>query len=661
MSGYYLLVFLLFVFIFFTTISIGKSFKYRRIVGSLTMLIIFACGFILFSLKHPPLTHSEENASSIIVIQTTEPVSEKANSNKATGKIISSTNSISEKIIIYFEKNERSNSIQYGDLIVLTADLQEVRPPQNPEEFNYKKYLQNKGIYRQAYIPSDQWELIGSGRGNKIIAFGYRLRHKLLKILEENNLSGKEYAVASAILLGFDDKLDKELISEFSGSGAMHILCVSGLHVGIIYFIFSSILFFLSQKKWQRYLKMVLLLLLIWIYAMITGFSPSVLRASTMFSFIIIGQSINRKTNIFNSLAASAFLLLLINPYFLFEVGFQLSYFAVVGIVSLHPLIYKKWIPKNLLIKKTWSLVVVSIVAQIATFPLSLYYFHQFPNYFILTNLIAIPASSIILYSGLLVLIFSPLPLLSQIFASVLSLTIQGLNAAVKLIENAPYSTLHHIQVSSFEMVLFYILSITLFLAISQKRKAIYLTSLSILVMLLGSFTFRKYEHLQQHKIAIYNIRNFTAMEFIDGKESVLFADSVLLFNPEKMDFHINNHRIANGVRKTFIYDIANEEIKNNFLCRKDHFLKYENLQIMILDDKFELIDTEVQTSIDFVVISEDSKIDIKNLCKAFNFREIIFTSSIRSWQLNKWVKDCEQLGINYHNVEEEGAWLFEF
>lgn len=658
--GLYSLFGLIILFIIFTFIPVQSSYKNRHIPGIFIFVILLTCGFVITNINTTNDSHFPIEEASNYTFQTLEPAVEKANSYKITGRI-TSEDKPGEKVIIYFEKDIKSSQIQYGDLLILNCTLNEIKPPQNPEEFNYKKYLQNRGIKRQSYISIDKWEKIGSDKGNLIISFGYQLRNKLLKILEENDLSGKEYAVASAILLGFDDKLDKELVSEFSGSGAMHILCVSGLHVGIIYFIFSSILFFLNQKKWQRLLKTILLLLLIWIYAMITGFSPSVLRASTMFSFIIIGQSINRRTNIYNSLAASAFLLLLFNPFFIFEVGFQLSYFAVVGIVSIHPMLFGIWIPKNLLLRKTWSLVVVSIVAQIATFPLSLYYFHQFPNFFILTNLVAIPASTVILYSGLLVLAFSPIPFISNLFAKILSWTIQGLNTSVKFIENAPYSTLQDIQISTFEMVLFYLFSISIIVAISQKRKAIILTSFSIFILLLGSFTFRKYENTHQQKITVYNIQNCFALDFIDGKKRVFIADSILMNTSDKQDFHIKNHIVANGINKSFLFNIDKKELKSDIVFRKDNFFQFKNKRILLIDKGFEIMKSDRRISLDYIIIANNPEIEMGMLTEEFIFKELVFSSYNKKWAVTKWIEECDKLGYNYHNVNKEGAWQYEF
>ena len=624
--------------------------------------MIFMTGYYITNLHKPDSEFTVAGSTSTFIVQVLEPPVEKANSYKITGKIIeehsnNKTTINNEKIIIYFEKDSLITQIQYGDQLMLNAILNEVKPPQNPNEFNYKKYLLNKGIVRQTYVRGTKWEKLSSGNGNPVFAFGYKLRNHLLQILEENNIAGKEFAVASAILLGYDDKLDKDLVSEFSGSGAMHILCVSGLHVGIIYVIFNGLLFFLSRKKWQRLLKVILLILLIWIYALITGFSPSVLRASTMFSFIIIGQSLNRKSSVYNSLAASAFILLIFNPFYIVEVGFQLSYLAVTGIIMIYPLIYKLWIPENVVVRKTWSLIVVSIAAQIATFPLSLYYFHQFPNFFIITNLIAIPASTLIIYSGLLVLFSSPVPVISSIFAKVLSWTIQSLNASVKFIENAPYSSLKDIHITTIELFLFYLLSISMILAIYQKRKVIFLASLSLFVVLFSSFTIRKFSHLQQQEIIVYNIRNYSAIDIINGKSRILLADSTLLSDEGKQLFHIKNHIVFSGITESSSYDIDSKEIENNILFRKDNFLQFSDKRLLIINSGFKVTPDNSKFNLDYIIIRCNPRIDLKELASSYNFSKIIFDSSNSRWKIKEWISECQESGIDFHDVNSSGAW----
>ncbi|MCK4406529.1 MAG: ComEC family competence protein, partial [Bacteroidales bacterium] len=388
--------------------NIFFSFKYRWVFGLVIFALLYLSGFELTVQKFQKFKQLHVFQLPVekrnYIVDIIEPVSQKQNSYKVIAGIRSAETDDKWEysrgtVILYFQKDSLSKEIRYGDRIVLNANFIETKPPQNPSEFNYKRYLENKGIYHQAYIKSGTWKVLSTENCNKLLTFALSIRNNFFKILERNNIRGNEFAVVSAILLGYDDKLDKELVKEYSGAGAMHILCVSGLHVGIIYLLLNSMLFFLKKFRYGNNIKAVVLILLIWFYAMLTGLSPSVLRASTMISFIIIGKSLNRQTNIYNSLAASAFLLLIINPFIITSVGFQLSYAAVIAIVMLQQPMYKLWIINNWLGDKMWAITTVSIAAQLGTFPIALLYFHQFPNYFIITNLIVIPLSGFIIYA----------------------------------------------------------------------------------------------------------------------------------------------------------------------------------------------------------------------------------------------------------------------
>ncbi|MCD4696616.1 MAG: ComEC family competence protein, partial [Bacteroidales bacterium] len=473
------------------------------------------------------------------------------------------------KIMVYFEKGENAEKLNYGDLIVLNGRISEIPSPRNPGEFNYQRYLSNKGIYHSVFLKSENWGLIHKRNTFSLKAMGINIREKLLVILKDNGISGDEFAVASAILLGYDENLDAELKRQFSGAGAMHILCVSGLHVGIVYVILNGLLFFMNRKRSLRVIKVFILILLIWFYALITGFSPSVLRASTMFSFIILGRSVKRKTNIYNMLAASAFLLLVINPYILWEVGFQLSYLAVTGIVLLFKPVYGIFIPRNIILDKVWQITVVSLAATVATFPLSIYYFDQFPNLFLLTNLVAIPASILILYSGLAVIGFSFIPAISNLFGTILSLILKGLTISVGWIEGLSFATTRGIYITSIELILILLILASLYRVIIAKNKMPGTYLVVLLFILSISFTNRRISNLHQEKIVVYHVNRFPAIEFIKGKKSVLLTDSLLIQNPTNLEYAIRGNQTKQGIEQNTPISIGEEEFKNPMLFKK--------------------------------------------------------------------------------------------
>lgn len=644
------------------------TFKYRYINGAIIHILLFGLAYQL-TIERTEIRHSDHLSKFLpcekIVVTIIEPVTEKDKTFKVVAKALALEKdkqifSVSGKLILYFEKGALVRELGYGDVLAIDVNPDEVLPPGNPGQFNYKRYLANKGIYHQAFVRLGSWNKLNVTRGSWLKSVGISLRQKFLDILKKNDLAGKEYAVASAILLGYDEYLDSEQKKQFAGAGAMHILCVSGLHVGIIYVILNSLLKVLNRRKFLRIIKVLLLLIMIWFYALITGLSPSVMRASTMFSFIIVGQSLQRKTNIYNSLAASAFLLIVIDPYILTAVGFQLSYLAVLGIVTLFKPIYNLFVTSNWLLNQIWSITVVSISATIATFPLSIFYFHQFPNLFLITNLVAIPASMFILYLGILVLIASPIHFISQLFARVLVWIIKGLNISVGWIESIPIATSSNIYINLSEALIIFTLILTMVSFLMVKRKYLLILSLLSVLYLISSFTLRKYQRHNQQNVIVYNIRNHSAIGFLNGTREVILADSLLLSNNRKIDFSVKPHLIEAGISDLTLTYLNEASIIDYDLIKNGIFIYTPQFRILLLDETSAIypIRQKKKINIDFAILSNNSKVDIIELCDQFNVKQFIFDSSNKSWRKDNWKAACESAGIPFYDVASSGAWL---
>ncbi|MCF8369424.1 MAG: ComEC family competence protein [Bacteroidales bacterium] len=643
-----------------------RKFRYRWISGSLSSVFLFFAAFYLTILHTPSFDPSnilyKENTT-YMVAEVSDVISERPRSYKTIlrikfteeqGKLLPA----SGKLLVYFEKGNETNRLAYGDVIMFKNKINELTPPRNPGEFNYKNYLNNKGIYHSAFLGNSDWELLQRKQGFSIKAFGINIREKLMGILQDNGISGDEFAIASAILLGYDENLDADLKRQFSGAGAMHILCVSGLHVGIIVVILGHILFFLNLNRTTRILKVFLLILIIWSYAIITGLSPSVLRASAMFSAIVIGRSFKRKANIYNMLALSALALLLINPYYLWEVGFQLSYLAVFGIVLLFKPIYNFFIPNNLIVDWIWKITVVSFAATLSTLPLGIYYFDQFPNLFLLTNLIVIPGAMLVVYFGLATLAFSFLPFVSKIFGFLLTYTLKGLTWSVAWIEGLPLSTTRGIHIESFELWLILILLGSLFYFIYHKSKQPLILLLSLSLVLLSSFTFRRIKNLKQEKIIVYQLNKFPLIEFIKGKQSVLMTDSSLIQNPENYAYSHQGSKTKYGISKVIPIPFQQDSFEEQGMIKQKNFGTFGNKRLIFIDSNTptNLINEQIES--DYLILSGNPKITIKDILKNFKFKEIIADSSVPFYKVNQFQKECDELGLKFWSVSKQGAWV---
>src|SRR5690606_17140896 len=321
--------------------------------------------------------------------------------------------------------------------------------------------------------------LLKRNEGNPLISYALQLRQKLVKRFSRFIENKDAAAVASTLILGYRADLSREVLNAYAATGTMHVLSVSGMHVGILFFFLDFMLKWMNKRKSLRILKTLLLLAIIWLYALITGFSAAVCRAALMLSFVIVGKAIHRRTNTYNLLAISAVMLLIYNPYFLLDVGFQLSYLAVAGLIYFYSNIYHAFYVENFFAAKTWSCISLSLAAQLATFPLSMYYFHQFPFYFLLSNLFIILPTVVIMYSGLLFALL-PLDAFSTFTGWILERTISFTNSVLAVIENLPLSVISSIWINPWEYVLLYLLIFLLFFSFTLKKKL--LTGFSLLL-----------------------------------------------------------------------------------------------------------------------------------------------------------------------------------
>lgn len=590
-----------------------------------------------------------------------EPVKEKNNSFQLTllinAKSIDSIWSLSKgKALIYIEKDSLSSTLKFGDKLLVKGNLNFLEPPKNPKEFDYKRYLENRSIYQQGYLASHDWELLDAqSQGLKV--FANEARQFLLSSLKSNGIQGDQYAIASALILGSKDELDFEVKQAYATAGAMHVLAVSGLHVGIIFLILNTLLSILDTSKKGRIVKAIILLIGLWSYALITGLSPSVLRAATMFSFVIMGTVLNRKSSIYNTLAASAFFLLLINPNLLFEVGFQLSYIAVLGIVYLQPLIYKRIYTRWWLLDKIWAITAVSIAAQIATLPLTLFYFNQFPVYFMLSNLIVIPSAVVILSLGILLFITSPIPPVSESIGWALNKFIEGLNFGIKEIEALPNSLIEGLSISILECLALYIIIILFIRGLKFRKLKIINYAFFLTLIFIANDLIEDVALANSKSMIVYHINKNQAIDFIDGTSNVFLANSSLIKDKQKQSFHIKSNWSYLDLRSVKYIPTdstgLNETLMDSSLQLVDTYSQFHNVKMVRIDNQFTLRALESKMCVDYVLISSNSKIKLKDLYSMFNFRSVIVDGSNSKWNRNRVEAEAENLHIPIYNTDK--------
>ena len=523
--------------ILFLLIVLNNKYKYSYslIFGLGIQFFFIFLGVLVTQQYNKKPVFYEKGYFTAVILETPQ---EKPNSWKSVLRINAafnndSINPTNELVIAYFAKEENAPDLKAGDIILFSSTPQPITNNNNPHEFDYKKYLEQKRIYRQVYLPADDWSKTNKSAVS-IVCRAEQIRENLLGIYRIQPLDETEFEILSALTLGYKRELDPETKRVFSASGASHVLAVSGLHVGIVFWVIVLVFGFLQRQKKGRFIFMILSVSILWFYAFITGLSPSVMRASAMFSIVVIGENLNRKSNIYNSLAASAFILLLINPNNLYDIGFQLSYSAVFGIVFLQPKLEKLIFVKNKLIRFFWSLITVSIAAQIATFPITTYYFGQFPTYFWLTNSFVIPAVMILIPMGILLLFITKIQFAASILAVVLNYTIKIVYFLLSTIEQLPFSVM---EISINQIQFIFIGAIVISIFIYLKSHNVFLIKATLLFMLLLSFSglLTEINRLNYKELIVYNTAKNPTVHLINGKKNYIITEEKI--NEEEMNY----------------------------------------------------------------------------------------------------------------------------
>jgi competence protein ComEC len=429
-------------------------------------------------------------------------VEEKANTWKAIAEVkevIKNDTIYSShgKILLYVDKKAERKP-ELGEKYWLINHLQKIEAPKNPYEFDFRRYMELQEIFDQQYVRKGDFVYAGETEHKSIYYYAMLLNRYADRAVVKSIPKKSVYGVVNAMVLGVRDELDSPLMQAYSAAGAIHVLSVSGMHVGIIYQVLIILLGFIKKRKsrWGRTTFVLVVLSLLWFYAFLTGLSSPVLRSTLMFSMVLLAEFIHKKQNTYNTVAFSAFVLLLWNPNFIFQVGFQLSYLAVLGMLFFQPLLVKLWITDIhrgfhvRILYWFWELTCVSVAAQLATFPLTVYYFHQFPLYFLLANPFVIFFSTLVLCVGLLFIVIYPVFQLFKVYfvleylGKLLEFLTNLLNLSAKITEKLPHSMMQFLHFSKLEVGLIFALLIT-FSTLWITRSFVWIKSSVLLLIIL--------------------------------------------------------------------------------------------------------------------------------------------------------------------------------
>ncbi|MHA7942964.1 ComEC/Rec2 family competence protein [Formosa sp. 3Alg 14/1] len=542
--------------------------------------------------------------------------------------------------LLNVQRDSLQKVLDIDDIYVTTNAFKDILPPLNPNQFNYKSYLERQYIYHQItttqkhlfHLPSEPSTL--SGLAHRINTF---VNSKLKTYL----FGTDELAVINALLLGQRQDISETLYTNYTKAGAVHILAISGLHVGILLLILNYILSPLERLTYGRGLKTILVIILMWCFAILTGLSPSVSRATLMFTLVAISLNWNRPNNTFNTVAISAFLLLLWNPMLLFDVGFQLSYLAVLSIVALQPKLNRLWFPKYKLINLLWNTLTVTVAAQIGVLPLSIYYFHQFPGLFFLSNLIIIPFLGFILGFGILILLMATLGILPKVIAILFNKVIGFMNTIIQWIANQDQFIYSAISIKLNTVIALYVLIIGfIYVLFTPKYKSIVVTLIACIIL---------------QCTLLYNRVAINATEWI------MFHKTRETILTHRIDRQLDIFTATDSTLSLHTYPLKDYAISKGIETAQTKPLKavysINNKNILIVDS---LGAYNVRSfNPYYVLLSNSPQINLNRLIDSLRPKEIIADGSNYKSYIARWEQTCKNKKIPFYQTGKKGAYIF--
>jgi len=548
------------------------------------------------------------------------------------------------KVLVNIKNDSLAKVIKVDQLLFTTNEYKEIRKALNPYEFNYQEYLKKQKTYHQIILSNEEYKILNS-KQRTLKGFAYSLREKINQELEKYNFSVEELAIINALLLGQRQDISKELFEQYKNAGAIHILAVSGLHIGIVLLILNMLFKPIESIKNGKIIKLILLVISLWLYAFIAGFSASVVRAVTMFTAIAIGFATNRQSGVKNSLIVSMFVLLLINPLYLFDVGFQLSYTAVFSIVWMQPYFSKLWKPRYKIINYFWQLLTVSFAAQLGILPLSLLYFHQFPGLFFVSSLVIIPFLGIILGMGFLVIILALVNILPQFLTTFYGAVIKTMNDFVTFISHQESFVFQDISFSLLLMILFYVLLISTMNWLETKSiKNLYFVLISISIVQIN---------LIYEKFIIQETNEFIV--FHQSKNSIFGnrkGDELTIYRTQDSIISKKYSPVSSYKRSLSNLDVQQKSCIKNIL-------KIYSKNVLIIDSLG--VYDNLNYSPEIVILIQSPKINFERMILKTQPRSIIADGSNYKSYVRLWQKTCENKEIYFHNTSKKGAYEYHY
>lgn len=617
----------------------------NSLFGLISLLCMICIGVLSITIQdsaqHPDFFQKQSiTRTTSINLQITEVLSANTYNYRYTAKITGISSMPAQGFVfLSIPKTNDSVELTVDTIIEGYGALNEIKEPVHSFDFNFKYYAKTLGITDQLYLNSNSF-VIKKPTTSSWYGKAQKLRKVLLSKLDELPFGNKEREVLKALVLGERRTLDLETKKAYTDAGAIHILALSGLHIGLLLWFLNMLLSPLKKLKHGKYLILMLSVIALWFFAFITGLSASVVRAVTMFSFVAYALFLNRPTSALNTLALAYLFTLLVQPLFLFQVGFQLSYCAVFAIVWFQPKFSKIWQPKTKVMRYIWALLTVSMAAQLGVLPVSLFYFHQFPGLFFISNLLILPWLGIILFLGFVILIWSSLGDIPNVIITSYNTLIYTMNSCIQWIASQDIFVFKYLYFDTIQLLLFIIFIICFGNILYSNKKRIVFAGL-IAVIGIQCYTTYLLISSRQIKEAIILHRTRESLLLVqNGTTATLYGAETL---PANMEQNLRTKRNIDRIQ----------------FSKLKHHYNYGKTPLIVIDSSGIYTHATAKNSI--ILLTNSPKLNLDRLIEMVQPSVIIADGSNYPNSVTTWAKTCAKKKLPFHDTREKGAYTFKY
>jgi competence protein ComEC len=641
-------------------------FQYDWLRGIALQLLVICSGSLLVYLSDIRLSSRYFDVllrrGDLLMVTVSEPLQQRARSYKTVVEvrnIMRDNRKIPArgKLLVYLSDDSAAAGLQQGDRLLIPSQTSPVQYSGNPGAFDYRGYCASQQIYSQAFLRSGEWRHLAGKEGTAVMRWISECREYCLYTLQQY-IGGREAGLAAALLIGYRYDLDREMVQEYTNTGIVHIIAISGMHLALIYGGLLWILRWWPKHRFSEGIKGALIILLLWAFTLLTGGAASVLRATVMFTFITLGKfMLDRYTNIYNTLAASAFLLLCYEPRLLMDIGFQLSYLAVLSIVICYRQTYYLLQSSSRWLDKLWDMTALTLAAQVLTLPLCLYYFHQFPVFFLPANMLTVPLSTIVLYGEILLLISGRVPVLAHGTGQALQLTMQWMNRAVSWIGHLPGALITDINMHPVCMICLYICIAGLLIWWLHQWRQGLLVALTGAALWSITLMLLQIDEQYRRKMVIYNIPGHTCVDIVQANKVTTAGDREVMNNDSLYNRYLRPAHMLYGMKQRLRTGSGGVSPAFTGL----HILSLGQKRLVIVDSVLPRVIPQKKFRTDYLLLSHNPQVDIRQLEQMFEVGCYIFDASSRLRNIQQWKSDCYMLTLRFFSVPDQGAYVVNF